>query len=120
MVSDYTKLVKNLASKVYEILRASPVDVVEDDGTAVYECLVWELISPREDGTICIGSANLMLANNVVIKFVHELKDRTPFETGQLIFKSVLTTLEADKLIRQSPLLKRKGFKVITNDREKS
>lgn len=116
MVSNYTKLVDKLAERVFNIFSASPVDVVEDDGSAVYEVQTWELIVPRQDNSINIGSANFMLATNAVIQHIHESGDSNPYETGQLVFKSILTTLEAHKLIRQSPHLKRKGFKVITND----
>jgi len=118
VVSSYTKLVSNLSEKVLSILSASPIDVVENDGSAVYEVQTWELTSPREDKSINIGSANFMLATDAIIKYVHESGDSNPYETGQLVFKSVLLNLEAHRHIRQSPTLKRKGFKIISNDRE--
>lgn len=120
VVSDYSKLVKKLSIKVFTILSSEPIDVIEDDGSAVYQCQSWELCSPRKDNSLNIGSANFMIANDAVIKYVHDLKDVSPYQTGQILFKSVLTLLEANKQIRQSPIMKRKGFKVITNDRKET
>lgn len=95
---------------------SEPVDVIEDDEQAIYECTTWELTSPRGDGTAKIGSANLMICNHIVIKALHEVQDSQALQNAKIVFETILIKLEAERYIRRPPQEKRKGFKVINND----
>jgi hypothetical protein len=118
VVTNHSSLSLELVDKILDILASDPVDVIETDGQAVYECQKWQLVSPRDDGSVKIGAANLILANNLVLKVIHTDKAKEAYSMTNVVFQSVLALLEAKKLIRQSPNEIRKGFKVITNDRE--
>lgn len=118
MVTNHSSISLELVDKILDILASEPVDVIETDGQAVYECQKWQLVHPRDDGSVKIGAANLILANNLVLKVIHTDKAKEAYSMTNVVFQSVLALLEAKKLIRQSPNEIRKGFKVITNDRE--
>lgn len=109
-----------LESKVFNILYKEPVDVVENDGSAIYENLIWSLYSPREDGTIKIGSANYILAINLIIIELSNQNNKNAVQEAKELFKIVLQNLERKQLIKKSPEENRKGFKVITNDRKET
>jgi len=118
VVSSYSGIVDILSQKVYDAFISEPVDVVENDYSTLYECSVWRLIKPRNSYGVKIGSANYIIAKNLVIKYLSELKDSNPLETGKILFESILINLESKKLIVRSPEDKRKGFKIISNDRK--
>ena len=109
-----------LESKVFSIFYKEPIDVIEDDESAIYENSIWSLYSPREDGTIKIGSANYILAINLIIIELSNQNNKNAVQEAKELFKIVLQNLERKQLIKKSPEENRKGFKVITNDREKS
>lgn len=114
MKSYSSKLINSLLQKVESILVAQPIDVIENNELSVYECSTWELSSPREDNTSKIGSANFIMAHNYVIQTLHQANDKTPVLTARIVFQTILTLLEARRVIRQPPQEKRKGFKVYT------
>lgn len=116
MVSSHSAVVNKLLHKIKDILISEPVDVVENDEQAIYECNTWELVSPRTDGLTKIGSANLMICNHMVIKALHDMKDPQPLQNAKIVFETILTQLEAERHIRRPPQEKRKGFKVVKND----
>jgi hypothetical protein len=116
VVSSHSAVITKLAGKIKDILLSEPVDVIENDEQAIYECSTWELVAPRENGLTKIGSANLMICNHMVIKALHDAKDPQPLQNAKIVFETILTHLEAERYIRRPPHEKRKGFKVITND----
>lgn len=116
MKSYSSKLINSLLQKVESILVAQPIDVIENNELSVYECSTWELSSPREDNTSKIGSANFIMAHNCVIQALYQAKDNNPVLTARTMFQTILTLLEAKRIIRKSPQEKRKEFKVIHND----
>ena len=117
MESTNSKLILSLQDIVKDILLAEPIDVIENDERSIYECSEWELVTTRPDGTTKIGSANLIVAHNAVIQALHKADDKSAVITARVVFQTVLALLESHRVIRQPPHKKRKGFKVIHNDR---
>lgn len=116
MVSNHSTIINKLLFKIKDILLSEPVDVVENDEQAIYECTTWEVSSSRSDGTTKIGSANLMMCNHIVIKALHDIKDPQPVQNAKMVFEKILIKLEAERHIRRPPQEKRKGFKLVKND----
>ena len=116
MVSSHSTIIDKLLPLVKELLISEPVDVIENDGQAIYECFTWELVSPREDGLSKIGSANITTAQHMVIKALHDVRVVEPLQNARIVLNTILTKLEAERVIRRPPKETRKGFKIIKND----
>jgi hypothetical protein len=52
----------------------------------------------------------------MVIKALHDVRDVEPLQNAKIVFNTILTKLEAERVIRRPPKETRKGFKIIKND----
>jgi hypothetical protein len=92
---------------VWKALKGLPVTVIDTEQGELWDSPVWELVSPREDGSREIGSANMIAAYNLIHK--HRINDDSIID----IFKNTIESLEEKKLIRRNPEIVRQSFKVV-------
>lgn len=92
---------------VWKTLSGLPVSVIDRDKNELWENEIWELVSAREDGTREIGSANMISAYNIVYQI--NLQDSDILAK----FRSIMSSLEQQKLIRRKPSIVRQSFRVI-------
>lgn len=111
--SKYSSLIDGLVDKIGKVLLADAVDVIDTKNNELYECISWELATPREDGCTKIGSANFSIANNMVMSALSKTQEGLNSQTAKIVFSTILTILEARLLIRRSPLQRRKEFRVV-------
>ena len=71
-------------------------------------------------GSRRIGSANMLLANSIVMEYFNlhdqDLTEEDMSEVALQIFKSIVESLEEDRVIRQAPEFIRETFTVIEGD----
>lgn len=71
-------------------------------------------------GSRRIGSANMLLANSIVMEYFNlhdqDLTEEDMSEVALQIFKSIVESLEEDRVIRQAPESIRETFTVIEGD----
>lgn len=107
---------------VWNILKAMPIEVFDDEEGSIWENDTYELVRPRTEGdfegTRIIGSANLVTALNMlnqklVINNVANIEINNTADLSFKLFAEVIEELQARKLIRKIPTKVRSTFKII-------
>jgi hypothetical protein len=107
---------------VWNILKAMPIEVFDDEEGSIWENDTYELVRPRTEGdfegTRIIGSANLVTALNMlnqklVISNVANVEINNTADLSFKLFAEVIEELQARKLIRKIPTKVRSTFKII-------
>lgn len=107
---------------VWNILKAMPIEVFDDEEGSIWENDTYELVRPRTEGdfegTRIIGSANLVTALNMlnqklVISNVANVEINNTADLSFKLFAEVIEELQARKLIRKIPTKVRSTFKLI-------
>ena len=109
---------------IREILEDTPHDVYNEYEETVYESCIWELAEERKTGVARgsrrIGSANMLLANSTVMEYFNlhdqDLTEEDMSEVSLQIFKSIVESLEDDRVLRHAPESIRESFTVIEGD----
>jgi hypothetical protein len=112
----------SLKQAVWKILVGMPIEVFDEETHSVWENELWELVAPRASdegeysGTRIIGSANIVVAFNIVRSELISKNqyDQDEFEDYSMdTFKELLEQLQQEKLIRKKPHKVRQSFKLI-------
>ena len=107
MISDYAQL-------VWKVLSGIPVEVFDEENHSVWSSDLWELVDPRTEGDYLgqrtIGSANIVSAYNLLhLKLLADANS----EDSLLLFKQLMSELQAANLIRQRPERIRERFRTV-------
>jgi hypothetical protein len=99
-----------MKDKVLEILKNTPVNVLEEDGESYLEIHKWELSEKREDGSTLIGSFNFMLAAKIIADSLETTIDDTVVLDEMHLYCS---SLVEEGVLRETPSYRRSQLKLV-------